>query len=156
MLYPSCWNNLVTGLIVPSSLLQFVNSLFHTCSNKFGTSSANTSCQQLVKRLVTTCLQVCSNLCVFTCVPLLWQVPKTFHQKFLFPALGDYHVDLDLSVSTCCALKHFLPQFSFKRLLHDTSRGTFRIIIAYQESIIASFEDIWQSKLSQNVDRRLS
>ena len=67
MLYQSCWNNLVTGLIVPSSLLQFVNSLFQTCSNKFGTSSANTSCQQLVNRLVTTCLQVCSNLCVFTC-----------------------------------------------------------------------------------------
>ena len=68
MLYQSCWNNLVTGLIVPSSLLQFVNSLFQTCSNKFGTSSANTSCQQLANRLVTTCLQVCSNLCVFTCV----------------------------------------------------------------------------------------
>ena len=91
-------------------------------------------------------------------LPLLWQVPKTFHQKFFFPALGCYHVDLDLSVlsvSTCCALKHFLPQFSSKRLFHDTSGGTFRIIIAYQESIIASFEaDIWQSKLSQNVDRR--
>ena len=43
-------------------------------------------------------------------LPLLWQVPKTFHQKFLFPALGHYHVDLDLSVlfvSTCCALKLF-------------------------------------------------
>ena len=35
-----------------------------------------------------------------------------------------------------------------------TPGGTFRIIIAYQESIIASFEDIWQRKLSQNVDRR--
>ena len=37
-------------------------------------------------------------------------VPKTFHQKFLFPALGHYHVDLDLfvlSVSTCCAFMHF-------------------------------------------------
>ena len=68
MLYQSCWNNLVTGLIVPSSLLQFVNNLFQTCSNKFGASSANTSCQQLVNRLVTTCLQLCSNLCVFTCV----------------------------------------------------------------------------------------
>ena len=90
-------------------------------------------------------------------LPLLWQVPKTFHQKFPFPALGHYHVDLDLSVlsvSTCCALKHLLPQSSSKRLFHDTSGGTFRIIIAYQESIIASFEDIWQSKLSQNVDRR--
>ena len=41
------------------------------------------------------------------------------------------------------ALKHFLPQSSSKRLFHDTSGGTFRIIIAYQESIIASFEDIW-------------
>ena len=48
-----------------------------------------------------------------------------------------------------CAFKHFLPQSSPKRLFYDT-----RIIIAYQESIIASFEDIWQSKLSQNVDRR--
>ena len=88
-------------------------------------------------------------------LPLLWQAPKTFHQKFLFPALGHYHVDLDLSVSTCCALKHFfLPQSSAKRLLHDTSGGTFRIIIAYQKSIIASFKDTWRSKLSQNVDRR--
>ena len=37
-------------------------------------------------------------------------VPKTFHQKFLFPALGYHHVDLDLSVlsvSTCCAFMHF-------------------------------------------------
>ena len=56
----------------------------------------------------------------------------------------------------CCALKHFFPQSSSKHLFHDTSGGTFRIIIAYQESIIASFEDIWQSKLSQNVDRRWS
>ena len=45
-------------------------------------------------------------------LPLFWQVPKTFHQKFLFEALGLYHVDLDLSVSTCCALKHFSPQSS--------------------------------------------
>ena len=44
-------------------------------------------------------------------LPLPWQVPKTFQQKFLFPALGHYHVDLDLSVlsvSTCCAFMHFL------------------------------------------------
>ena len=90
-------------------------------------------------------------------LPLLWQVPKIFHQKFLFPALGHYHVDLDLSVlsvSTSCALKHFFPQSTAKRLFHDTSGGTFTIIIAYQESIIASFEDIWPSKLSQNIDRR--
>ena len=42
-------------------------------------------------------------------LPLLWQVPKTFHQKFLFPALGHYHVDLDLSVLSVstCAFVHF-------------------------------------------------
>ena len=53
-----------------------------------------------------------------------------------------------------CSQAFFLPQSISKRLFHDTSGCTFRIIIAYQESIIASFEDIWQSKLSQNVDRR--
>ena len=52
-----------------------------------------------------------------------------------------------------CSQAIFLPQSSSKRLFHDTSGGTFRIIIAYQEPIIASFEDIWPSKLSQNVDR---
>ena len=62
-------------------------------------------------------------------------------------------------ISTCLSRlvvlsSTFLPQSSSKRLFHDTSGGIFRIIIAYQESIIASFEDIWQSKLSQNVDRR--
>ena len=41
----------------------------------------------------------------------------------------------------CCALKHYLPQSSSKRSFHDTSGGTFRIIIDHQESIIASFED---------------
>ena len=43
-------------------------------------------------------------------LPLLWQVPKTLHQKFLFPALGHYHVDLDLSVlsvSTLCSQAFF-------------------------------------------------
>ena len=89
-------------------------------------------------------------------LPLLWQVPKTFHQKFLFPALGHYHVDLDLpvlSVSTC-ALKHFFASIQFQTLIPRHQWRYFRIIIAYQESIIASFEDIWQSELSQNVDRR--
>ena len=43
-------------------------------------------------------------------LPILWQVPNTIHQKFLFPALGHYHVDLDLSVlpvSTGRAFMHF-------------------------------------------------
>ena len=53
-------------MIMPSSLLQVVNNLFQTCYNKLGTSSANTTCWQLVDRLVTICLQTCNNLCVFT------------------------------------------------------------------------------------------
>ena len=32
---------------------------------QLGTSSANTTCRQLVNRFVTTCLQTCNNLCVF-------------------------------------------------------------------------------------------
>jgi hypothetical protein len=53
---------------MPSSLLQVVNSLFQTCHNKLGTSSANTTCWQFVNRFVTTCLQTCYKLFVFTCV----------------------------------------------------------------------------------------
>jgi hypothetical protein len=51
--------NLVTSCkqLVPNLLQQL------------GTSSANTTCHQLVNRFVTTCLQICSNLCFFyTCV----------------------------------------------------------------------------------------
>ena len=40
----ACLNNLVTSLIMPSSLLQVVNNLFQTCHNKLGTRSANTTC----------------------------------------------------------------------------------------------------------------
>ena len=36
--------NLVTSLIMPSSLLHVVNNLLQTCYNKLGTSSANTTC----------------------------------------------------------------------------------------------------------------
>ena len=43
---------------------------------------------------------------------------------------------------------------SSKSLFQDARGGTFRIVIAYEESIIAIFEDIGQSKLSQDVDRR--
>ena len=70
---------------------------------------------------------------------------KLYHADFVCPSKGQTSVVLS---------SIFLPQSSAKRLFHDTSGGTFKILIAYQESIIASFEDIWQSKLSQNVDRR--
>ena len=53
-----------------------------------------------------------------------------------------------------CAFKQFLPQSSSKRVFHETSGTTFRIIIAYQGSIFASFEDIWQIRLCQNVETR--
>ena len=59
-----------------SSLLQVVNNFFQTCYNKLGTSSANTTCWQLVNRLVTTCLQTCNNLCVFTRV-VRWIIRPT-------------------------------------------------------------------------------
>jgi hypothetical protein len=68
LLYHGCnklVSSLVARLIMPSSLLQVVNSLFQTCYNKLGTRSANITCWQLVNRLVTTCLQTCYNLCVF-------------------------------------------------------------------------------------------
>ena len=72
---------------------------------------------------------------------------KLYHADFVCPSKGKTSYVLS---------SIFLPQSSAKRSFHDTSGGTFRIIIAYQESIIVSFEDIWQSKLSQNVDTRLS
>ena len=37
---------------------------------QLGTSSANTTCLQLVNRFVATCLQIGSNLCIFTRVSL--------------------------------------------------------------------------------------
>ena len=49
---------LVTGLIIPLSLLQVVNNLLQTCYNKSGTSSAKTTCEQTL-----------NNLCVFMRVP---------------------------------------------------------------------------------------
>ena len=70
---------------------------------------------------------------------------KLYHAYFVCPSKGQTYVMLS---------SYFLPQSSSKRSFHDTNGGTFRIIIDYQESIIASFEDIWQSKLPQNVDRR--
>ena len=73
---------------------------------------------------------------------------KLYHADFVCPSKGQ--------TSAVLPSIFFLLQSSSKRLFHDTSGGTFSIIIAYQESIIASFEDIWQSKLSQNVDRRWS
>ena len=70
---------------------------------------------------------------------------KFYHADFVCPSKGQTSVVLS---------SIFLPQSGSIRLFHDASGGTFRIIIAYQESIMASFEDTWQSELSHNVDRR--
>ena len=51
---------------------------------------------------------------------------KLYHADFVCPSKGQTSVVLS---------SIFLPA---KRLFHDTSGGTFRITIAYQESIIAS------------------
>ena len=53
---------------------------------------------------------------------------KLYHADFVCPSKGQTSVVLS---------SIFLPQSSSKRLFHDASGGTFRIIIAYQESIIA-------------------
>jgi hypothetical protein len=44
-LYRTCWNNLVTSLVISTKLLQIVNSLFQTCW-QLGTNSAGTTCWQ--------------------------------------------------------------------------------------------------------------
>ena len=55
VLLQPCVVNLVTFLFIM------------TVSNLLEQLGANTTCRQLVNRLVTTCLQTCNNLCVFTC-----------------------------------------------------------------------------------------
>ena len=63
-LYRTYWNNLATSLIISTSLLQVVNSLFQTCW-ELGTSSANTTGWRLVGRLTTRCenrTQNCSKI----------------------------------------------------------------------------------------------
>ena len=51
---------------MPSSLLQVVNSLLQTCYNNWNKQCEYNLSRQLVNRFVTTCLQTCNNLCVFT------------------------------------------------------------------------------------------
>ena len=48
--------------------IRLVTTWFPNLLQQLGTSSANTTCRQLVKRFVTTCLQTCNNLYLFTCV----------------------------------------------------------------------------------------
>jgi hypothetical protein len=52
-LYRTCWNNLVTSLIISTRLLQIVNSLFQTCYNTWEQAVR----RQLVDGLLTNLLQ---------------------------------------------------------------------------------------------------
>jgi hypothetical protein len=54
-LYRTCWNNFVTCLIIPTTLLQVVNSLFQTC-RQLGTSIAKTTCWQTCHKMWDFCL----------------------------------------------------------------------------------------------------
>jgi hypothetical protein len=71
-LYRTYWNNLATSLIIPTRLLQVVNSLFQTCW-QLGTSSANTTCWRLVGSLATRCE-------IFTCACIRY-IYRVFRNK---------------------------------------------------------------------------
>ena len=97
---------------MPSSLLQVVNNLFQTCHNKLGTSRANTTCWQLVNRLVTTCLQTWNNLCVFTLV--YWKCKYTYENAgFCILCIDDFKI-----------LKMFIKLSKFSTIFHrETSQA---------------------------------
>jgi hypothetical protein len=65
-----CVDSLVTSLLYHCcNKLLLVNSLSQTCYNKLGTRSANTTCRQLVNRLVCRLVTTCAFLCVYNVVP---------------------------------------------------------------------------------------
>jgi hypothetical protein len=89
LLYHSCYTIVVTFLLYQHRKKNHVSDLLEQLCNKsdnaiklvticqqlvpnllqqLGTSSANTTCRQLLNRFVTPCLQTCNNLCVVTCV----------------------------------------------------------------------------------------
>jgi hypothetical protein len=52
---------------MPSSLFQIVNSLFQSCYNNWEQVVRTQLVDNLWTDILTTCLQTCNNLCVFTC-----------------------------------------------------------------------------------------
>ena len=68
---------------MPSRRSRLLQQFAPNLLQQLGTSSANTTCRQLVNRFVTTCLQTCNNLCVFTCVASL----PTSRQQVVFALL---------------------------------------------------------------------
>jgi hypothetical protein len=127
MIVSDLLDNLATSLIISTRLLEVVNILFQTCRpcNKsdnaiklvpnlllqLGTSSANTTCRQLVNRLVTTCLWTCNNFCVFTCVLGFWSKSRE-------------HIGPDQR-SYAMARNHAHNLFYFLPNLHITSKYGF-------------------------------
>ena len=73
---------------MPSSLLQVVNSLFQTSSNKHGTSSANTTCEQPCYNLFADLQQLVR---FYARSQLYWLVATT-----------DLQLVHKLSISSCC------------------------------------------------------
>jgi hypothetical protein len=87
---------------MPSSLLQVVNSLFQTCYNKLATSSANTTCWQLVNRFVTTCLQTCYKLCVFTRVCMIHEILRVKYTRKNAQVVTNLRQTCSNAVPTTC------------------------------------------------------
>jgi hypothetical protein len=131
---------------MPSSLLQVVNSLFQTCYNNW--EQAVRTCWQPVNRFVTTYLQTCNNLCVFTCVPVTHETliftldlcpPQSkincLNTLFLFPCQTDEQCSTKASM-VCCPTN--CPNYSNKmcvsrgegRPAHNT-RPVTSIILTY-------------------------
>jgi hypothetical protein len=75
-LWHSCYIMTVSDLLEQpcnksDNAIKLVASCYRLVPNllqQLGTSSANTTCRQLVNRFVTTCFQTCNNLCVNLCV----------------------------------------------------------------------------------------
>jgi hypothetical protein len=92
-LYRTCWNNLVTSLVISTRLLQIVNSLFQTCW-QFGTSSVNTTGWPLVGRLATRCeIFTCVVHTYFTC---LFHVPVAYFTCMFMLRVQDVHAQFSL------------------------------------------------------------
>jgi hypothetical protein len=120
-LYQTCSNSLVTSLIKPSSLLQVnVNSLFQTCCNVTSLLSSvnlvatcqqagNKQCEHVLLTIASSLLQVCYNLCVFTCVP-------SIHTNGFSNVISNDYVIIarqDLqSLSGCTSLHRSFPSIS--------------------------------------------
>ena len=75
-------------------------------------------------------------------LPLLWQVSKTFQQKFLFPALGHYHVDLELSVLSTTPVEALL-----ELLLHTSNPSLLVLKLYGKANFLKMLIDVYHDNL---------